>query len=267
MTVTGITPNEGPAKKGTKVTVSGTNFATTASKMEVKVGTTVVNLTDCSATQLTFYVPSTYGAGAQTVTVTRKDTNETATIQYTYKNTTLKQDMDITFVSPNSGEVAVSKQVTITGKGFVSGGNFKVMLGTTELSVVSVTNTEIVSYIPNTLAVGKYPLKIINRDGTTKVLVDAYECTAAPIKSGPNVTSVNPTNGSADMSYKLELDGTNFKGAAKATVVTFAGQKVNFTTNTDTQLVFYAPKLPVGIYDIVITNSFGKSITISYTVN
>ena len=212
-------------------------------------------------------MPGTYAAGVQTVTVYRKDTKETATIQYTYETSNTVQNLEITSISPNSGEELTSKQVTIIGKGFVYGGNFKVLIGTTELTIVSATSTKIIAYIPNTLMTGKYPLKVINKDGTTNVLIDAYECTASPAKPTPNVTSILPQSGVANTSYELKVEGSNFRGTTKASTVVFNGQTVNFTTNSDTQLVFYAPKLPAGTYDIIITNSFGKAITISYVVN
>ena len=96
---------------------------------------------------------------------------------------------------------------------------------------------------------------------------NAYTVTSPAPKPTPNVTSITPTTGVANAQYKVVIEGTDFKGTSGDTVVTFGGKTVQLLTNTDTKVIFYPPKLPIGTYDIVITNSYGKSTTVSYTVN
>lgn len=268
MQITSISPASGEEKTSTKVTVDGKNFADSTSKMKVTVGGTEVKLLTCTTTKLIFYVPNTFTAGVQPIEITRTDTNQTVTGQFTYIQPQVPPvTLDIIQVTPQSGVEGVSQKVTITGTGFVNGGNFKVMLGTKELNPLTVTATSIIVYVPTDLTAGTYPLKVVNRDGTTKLLPNAYEYTAAPVKPAPNVTGVSPVAGTANTTYKVTLEGSNFKGTTKATVVTFDGQPVKLLTNTDNKLIFYPPKLSSGTYDIVITNSNGISVTISYKVN
>ena len=141
------------------------------------------------------------------------------------------------------------------------------MLGTEKLQPLSVTDTSIIVRIPDTIIQGKYPLKIVNRDGTTKLIPDAYECTASIPNPQPTVTGMTPTTGTAMSSYKITINGNNLKGTSKASTVTFNGQAMTLLSNTDTTLIFRVPTVPAGTYDIVITNSYGESVTVSYTVN
>ena len=176
-------------------------------------------------------------------------------------------NLQITNIAPNSGVAGVSQKVIITGSGFEDGGNFSVMLGIEKLQPLSVTDTSIVVRIPGTFTQGKYPLKIVNRDGITKLIPDAYECTAPIPNPQPTVTGMTPTTGTAMSSYKITINGNNLKGTSKASTVTFNGQVMTLLSNTDTTLIFRVPTVPAGSYDIVITNSYGESVTVNYTVN
>ena len=264
-TITSITPDSGDIAETPKVTIVGTNFENGSTT--VTVGGTEVTILSCTDTTLVFRVPKATSAGARAVVVTRTDQKTSATTTYNYTNIPPVSNLQITKITPNSGVAGTSQKVTITGSGFEEGGSFSIMLGTVQLQPLSVTDTSIVVRIPDTLAEGKYPLKIVNRDGTTKLIPDAYECSAPISNPKPKVTSMTPANGTAMSSYKITLSGENFKGTSKASIVTFAGQTMTLLSNTDTTLIFRVPKVSAGTYDIVITNSYGEHTTIKYTVN
>ena len=263
--ITSITPDSGDIAETPKVTIVGTNFENGSTT--VTVGGTEVTILSCTETTLVFRVPKATSAGARAVVVTRTDQKTSATTTYNYTNIPPVSNLQITKITPNSGVAGTSQKVTITGSGFEEGGSFSIMLGTVQLQPLSVTDTSIVVRIPDTLAEGKYPLKIVNRDGTTKLIPDAYECSAPISNPKPKVTSMTPANGTAMSSYKITLSGENFKGTSKASIVTFAGQTMTLLSNTDTTLIFRVPKVSAGTYDIVITNSYGEHTTIKYTVN
>ena len=264
-TITSITPDSGDITETPKVTIKGTNFKNGSTT--VTVGGTAVTLLSCTETSLIFRVPKSTNAGAQAVVVTRTDQKTSATTTYNYTNIPPVSNLQITNIAPNSGVAGVSQKVIITGSGFEDGGNFSVMLGTEKLQPLSVTDTSIVVRIPGTFTQGKYPLKIVNRDGTTKLIPDAYECTAPIPNPQPTVTGMTPTTGTAMSSYKITINGNNLKGTSKASTVTFNGQVMTLLSNTDTTLIFRVPTVPAGSYDIVITNSYGESVTVNYTVN
>ena len=264
-TITSITPDSGDIAETPKVTIKGANFKNGSTA--VTVGGTAVTLLSCTETTLIFRVPKSTNAGAQAVVVTRTDQKTSATTTYNYTNIPPVSNLQITNIAPNSGVAGVSQKVIITGSGFEDGGNFSVMLGTEKLQPLSVTDTSIVVRIPGTFTQGKYPLKIVNRDGTTKLIPDAYECTAPIPNPQPTVTGMTPTTGTAMSSYKITINGNNLKGTSKASTVTFNGQVMTLLSNTDTTLIFRVPTVPAGSYDIVITNSYGESVTVNYTVN
>ncbi len=264
-TITSITPDSGDIAETPKVTIKGANFKNGSTV--VTVGGTAVTLLSCTETSLIFRVPKSTNAGAQAVVVTRTDQKTSATTTYNYTNIPPVSNLQITNIAPNSGVAGVSQKVIITGSGFEDGGNFSVMLGTEKLQPLSVTDTSIVVRIPGTFTQGKYPLKIVNRDGTTKLIPDAYECTAPIPNPQPTVTGMTPTTGTAMSSYKITINGNNLKGTSKASTVTFNGQVMTLLSNTDTTLIFRVPTVPAGSYDIVITNSYGESVTVNYTVN
>ena len=264
-TITSITPDSGDIAETPKVMIVGTNFK--SGNMTVTVGGTEVTILSCTDTTLIFRVPKATSAGAQAVVVTRTDQKTSATTTYNYTNIPPVSNLQITNIAPNSGVAGISQKVIITGSGFEDGGNFSVMLGTEKLQPLSVTDTSIIVRIPDTIIQGKYPLKIVNRDGTTKLIPDAYECTASIPNPQPTVTGMTPTTGTAMSSYKITINGNNLKGTSKASIVTFNGQAMTLLSNTDTTLIFRVPKVSAGTYDIVITNSYGEHTTIKYTVN
>ena len=121
-TVTGISPNSGPAAGGTSVTITGTGFT----------GATAVNFGATAATGVTVVDDTTItatspaGTGVVDVTVvTPAGTSATsAADQFTYI-----APPTVTGISPTSGPEAGGTTVTITGTGFT--GATAVNFGTT----------------------------------------------------------------------------------------------------------------------------------------
>lgn len=265
-TINTVTPNTGIAGDQTKVVIAGTNFK--KDNMKVTVGGTEVQLLTCTDSKLIFYVPNTFTAGIQQIKVTRTDIGKTATADFEYMQKPVPILLpDIKGITPNTSVAGVQQKVIINGSNFKDGGKFKVLLGTTELQIVSVTDAKIIAYVPTSIQQGVCSLTVVNYDGKQDVMPNAYTVTSPAPKPTPNVTSITPTAGVANAQYKVVIEGTDFKGTSGDTVVTFGGKTVQLLTNTDTKVIFYPPKLPIGTYDIVITNSYGKSTTVSYTVN
>ena len=108
-TVTGVSPNNGPAAGGTSITISGTNFVSGATATLGGTGATnvvVVNSTTITATT------AAHAAGAVTVTVTNPDTQSgSLTNGYTY----LGPAPTVTGVNPNNGPAAGGTPITISG--------------------------------------------------------------------------------------------------------------------------------------------------------
>ena len=128
-TVTGISPNSGPAPGGTLVTITGTGFSGATA---VDFGTTAAtDVTVVNDTTITADSPA--GTGAVDVTVTAPNgTSATSTAdKFAYIASPA-----VTGVSPNSGPAAGGTLVTITGTGFT--GATAVDFGTTAATDVTV---------------------------------------------------------------------------------------------------------------------------------
>ena len=132
-TVTGISPNTGPAPGGTLVTITGTGFT----------GATGVDFGTTAATDVTVVNDSTItadspaGTGAVDVIVsTPNGASATSSAdKFTYTVTVIAAPT-VTDVSPNSGPAAGGTLVTITGTGFT--GATAVDFGTTAAMEVTV---------------------------------------------------------------------------------------------------------------------------------
>jgi hypothetical protein len=140
--VTGISPDTGPAAGGTLVTITGSGFTGATA---VEFGTNAAtNATVVSATTITADSPA--GAGTVDVAVTTPSgTSATSPAdEFTY---TAVAGPTVTGISPNSGPAAGGTLVTITGTGFT--GASAVDFGTTPATgVIVVSATTITAVSP-----------------------------------------------------------------------------------------------------------------------
>jgi IPT/TIG domain len=136
-TVTGVSPNSGPAAGGTAVTITGSGFTGATA---VDFGTTpATDVTMVNSTTITADSPA--GSGGVDVTViTPAGTSATsAADQFTYTAATVVAAAPtVTGVSPDSGPTAGGTTVTITGTNFT--GATAVDFGTTPATGVVVVN-------------------------------------------------------------------------------------------------------------------------------
>ncbi len=143
MTVTGVSPDSGPATGGTIVMIAGTNFPTSVDSVKVGTGR-LVNLARTSSTQLTGATPASNVADTVDVAVyTTGAGNATCTACFVYNPT-----FTVTAVIPPSGPLAGGTAVTITGTNFPATVD-SVRVGTARLeSVVRLSATQLAGSTP-----------------------------------------------------------------------------------------------------------------------
>ena len=107
-TITGITPQSGPATGTTKVTISGTHFRATA---KVFFGSTTAQSVVVTSPTTIKAVTRTHTAGAVKVTVTTAGGPATLATGFTF----VDQAPTITGFAPGSGPITGTTTVTITG--------------------------------------------------------------------------------------------------------------------------------------------------------
>jgi uncharacterized protein (TIGR03437 family) len=143
------------------LTITGSGFV---SGSVVNCNTTNLTTTFVSATSLTATIPANLltSVGAATITVTNPDASVSSGVTFT-----IVSDLAITSVSPTSVQAgSPGVQLTITGKGFVSGS--KVNFGGTEVPTTFGSATSLTANVPaNLLATGGTALiTVSNPDGS-----------------------------------------------------------------------------------------------------
>jgi IPT/TIG domain len=222
-TVTGVSPDDGPASGGTLVTISGTGFT----------GATVVHFGTTAATNLavvnatTIQCDSPPGSGIADVTViTSQGTSPTsAADEFTYTATTLPAPT-VTGVSPDDGPAAGGTLVTITGTGFT--GATEVDFGTTPAANVIVSSANTIT-ATSPAGTGTVNITVVTPGGTSATrAADQFTYIAA----APRVMSVarfgfhmQPT--SVVLTFSSALDPTEAQDVKNYRIVTLGGRGRN----------------------------------------
>ena len=135
-TFVSISPKTGPLGGGQSVTITGTNFVSGATSVQIGTGTVpAASVTYISSSSISLNTPSG-SAGTVSVTVTTPGGSATGTNVYTYLAAP-------TFgtITPATGLSTAQTSVTITGTGFDTIGTTTVSIGGQPATSVSVTNS------------------------------------------------------------------------------------------------------------------------------
>ncbi|HTU29617.1 MAG TPA: IPT/TIG domain-containing protein [Solirubrobacteraceae bacterium] len=163
-TVTKVSPTNGPATGGTKVTISGKNF--TASSTVHFGSAAAATVTYVSATRLTAVSPA---ENAGTVDITVTTASGTSKIvkadHYTFKP---PPKPTVTKVSPASGPTAGSTKVTITGKNFAASSS--VQFGSTAATTVTYVSATKLTAVSPAESDGTVDVTVTTASGTSKIV-------------------------------------------------------------------------------------------------
>jgi hypothetical protein len=245
--VTGVSPAAGPLAGGTKVTITGVNFAGATA---LYFGTTLAtNLVVDSPAQITATDPAEL-AGAVDVTVVTADgfSGTSLADQFTYMAAPT-----VTGLSPTAGPLAGKTTVTITGAGFT--GATVVDFGTTAASHVIINSpTQILATDPAEAA-GTVNVTVTGPGGVSTIS-PADQFTYAP---APTVTAVSPASGPLAGGTTVTITGTGFSGAP---VVDFGLKAAtNVVVVSPTQITAASPAGAVGTVNVTVTAPGGTSAT------
>jgi len=156
-TITSFSPTSGQI--GALVTITGTNFSSTASSITVKFNDATALVTSSTTTMITTSVPT--GASTGKITVTVGDKTATSAANFTVTGVPA-----ILSFSPTSGVVTTS--VTITGTGFsTTAANNTVKFNNVTALVTSSTATTITTSVPATATTGKITVTVGGVTGTS----------------------------------------------------------------------------------------------------
>lgn len=243
-TVTGVSPDGGPAAGGTSVTITGTGFAPGA---KVSFGVTAAtSATVTSSTSITAVAPAGF-AGSVDVTVTTGGgaSSPNPGDLFAYGAPT------VSLVSPDAGATTGGTTVAVTGTGFVPGAT--VGVGSAAATGVTVlSGTELTAVVPAGTA-GSVDVTVTTPGGTsTPAVGDLYAY------GPPSVTGVLPESGAAAGGNSVTVYGTGFVADSSVQFGTAPATRVTVVSGTVLTAVAPAGEGPV---DVTVTTPAGTSAT------
>jgi hypothetical protein len=247
-TVSSVSPSSGFTSGGgsSPVTITGTGFVVGATvTFGTTTGTTPVIV---SSTNMTV-IPPAHAAGTVSVIVINPD-GQAATLSngYVYGNPAPV----VSSVTPASGLISGTTNVTITGSGFMAPLAVSVG-GVAATNVTLVSSTAITATVP-AHASGSVDIVVINGDGQSVTKTAAYTYT----NPAPTVSSISPTGGSVGGGTVVTISGTNFVSGA---TVSIGGNPATGVSTTGTMITATAPAHTSGIVDVKVQNPDGLSVT------
>ena len=245
VTVSSVSPSNGPPAGGTAVTITGTSFASGATVTFGSAAAT--NVVVVSATEITAMSPAG-SAGAVTVTVTSGGQNGSLNSGFTYV-----VPPSVTSVSPNSGSTGGGTAVTITGTNFAAGATVTFGAGrqggdgsASATNVVVVSPTQITCMTPAGNAGAVNVAVTVN--GETGTLTNGFTYITVP-----SVSSVSPSSGPAAGGTAITITGTNF--ATGATVTFGSAAATNVVVVSSTSITATTPAGSAGAVTVTVTVS------------
>ncbi len=283
-TVSAITPSSGKNNSTTvSVTITGTNYKKTDGSDFDSVsatigGTALTNVTiDNSTTISATYAIQNKTAGQYDISVTTDYGSCEAPLSNGF--TVSNPAPTVTSVSPGSGANDSSKNITITGTGFLSTGTLPagtdsptVQLRDTDNSLTvdctSITvnsTTSISASVPLGKTASTYDIVVTNSDSQSGTGTDLYEITAP----APTISSVSPASASNSQATTITVTGTNFQTSGTTIVALEASGEdtiscSSVSVDNSTKLTASVPsEQETGTYDVKVTNPDSQSATSS----
>ena len=171
--------------------------------------------------------------------------------------------MAVAAASPNTGDIAGTTIVTITGTGFASGAT--VTIGGAAATVTYV-NSETLSVVTGAASAGTYSITVTNPGGATATGSSYTYAASAP----PTVLAISPSSGNLASILSVTITGSCFKSGAIQSV-TIGGILVqnvvcaNDSTITGTAGVAPAPNPTASVVVTTTNGSNAANALFSYT--
>ncbi|WP_051318194.1 IPT/TIG domain-containing protein [Cohnella thermotolerans] len=251
LTITSVSPAEGPMQGGTAVYISGDKID---SNVQVTFGNTSVPVTTYyNETRILVMSPPSSQSGPVSLRLTNPD-GETVTKQdaFIYSAPPVLPDPTITKLSLTSGLIAGGDQIYIDGTGFQAG--LKLYFGTAEAQVLKVYSASRMLVVsPAVASPGVVDVRVVNPDGKEGTKTGAFTYTTPPPPPAPTVTSLSPNNGPTSGGTQVYINGTGFMRGLK---VYFGTQEavVNTYYSSSRLLVIAPANNQAGTVDVRIVN-------------
>lgn len=229
--VIAVSPNTGPTKGGTPITITGSGFLAGATVVIGQGAGTAgaiaaTHVVVHSATEITAVTGGGATAGVFNVLVTTARGTSTANDagdEFNYGPIPT-----VTRVSPNAGPTKGGTPITVTGSGFLAGATMVIGQGTGTAGAIAATHvvvrssTEITAMTGGDASAGVFNLFVTTAKGTSAANYAGDEFT---YDVPPTVAGVSPSAGPVDGGTHITITGSGF--VAGATVVIGQGSGTN----------------------------------------
>lgn len=153
-------------------------------------------------------------------------------------------------VVPDTGPVGGGTQVRIDGDGFEDGAT--VFFGSQSVPA-TLTRGRLVARTPAGTGPGPVSVRVINPDGESRVLVDAFRYV-----TGLNIANISPTRIPTSGGVEVEIQGEGFEPDA---AVSFSGQAaLRVSYLNENKLRVLAPARPRGYADVRVTTRYATAL-------
>ena len=261
--ITGLSPNGGPAAGGNNVIITGSGFSGVTGFQGVRFGTTpatsyVVN----SPTQITAVAPAGTAGAVVDVVVTNTYGSSSANdySKYTYGVPAILE------LTPAAGPVTGGNTVVIKGTGFHDlSGPSAVKFGTTNAtSYVVNSSSQITAVAPAQGTMEKTVDVTVTNPVGTSGSTQLSKYTYGPPTVGPTTTeaALSPKGGPSEGGNSVTIRGTGFTGVS---AIKFgSAQATKYEVKSPTEIVVEAPAKAAAdpiIVDVTVTTAAGTSAT------
>lgn len=252
--VADVTPSQGVAAGGQRVTVTGQLFKPGAEVTfdvggDVRAGTAVNVL---NLAQLTVVTPA-HVPGAATVTVRNPADGLSGSLPNGYR---FNGPPTLTAVSPATGLISGGATVTLTGTRFVSGALVRFGTGAGTAVNVDPSGESLTVVTPAAATYGLVHVVVINPDGQQTRLNDGFRYQLP----APALSAVTPASGPSSGGTSLTLTGTDFFDAP--TVLVNDVPASNVTRLSATQVTAVTPPGTPGVVNVALANTDGQQATL-----
>ncbi|CAF3954248.1 unnamed protein product [Rotaria sp. Silwood2] len=229
------------------LTITGTDFSTTASSNEIIIGTegscTVILSTTTSLICTIIDAPS----GTYSVQVNVADKGYAIGTS----NFTVTIPLQITSISPIEGGAGGGYTLTLTGSGFSSSST--VTIDNNLCTDLIISNFSFITCIvPPTTAINDSEVSVIVADGSNSIIASTQF--VYNVADTPSITSISP-NVMNTAGGQLTINGTNF---GTNSVSVFIGTiRAAIISISSTQILAILPSLAPGIYSIKVSTTNG----------
>lgn len=238
---------------GSRVQLDGINFGETTGANTVRfAGNATATIISASATQLIVEVPAQAVTGPVTVT---KDGKTGIGPTYTISTQAIPF---LTSVTPASARPGTT--VTARGGNFNAAAGLVLGAGNTQFTVSSVTATEIVATVPQSLIPGDYMLYVAQGGRVSNQI--PFEVAGNPVLQSIDVTEGTP--GTIVTITGAELNSSEVKNIVR--FGTEAAVLVNPNDANPNTVTVYVPDISEGVYNITLTTFGVTSNSLSFTV-